>query len=344
MKAKKLIIAMLLAAALMTSSLTACTEVEVAGNDIDKTTTTESATLKSDTTPIHDQSSIPNLPNTQREIEHPIIGENIICTPISPPTDADYTTRFPNEKIKYDAPYNMADDKRVSYIYVEEWDIHLKLTLPEWTYIKDILFLEDSICVLALFDPSVGNYHNMKVITMQINRAGVIFDNHIKEFEWDLNDWRLVIFNLCNFDRFYMIYLEEGPLATPTNYDNWLIEVYESTDLGKTWTSKGEPQGGTNGSLRTIRFLTRSVGYCAYFIGERAHQYTVYITQNGGETWELQSFACLDPNSEYSLDLKEITAVENGYVATFEGHKIGETEWETFKCFTSDFQSWTLIK
>ena len=340
---KKEIVTMLLASALLTSSLTACDMLKNGGDDI-QNTTPEITTVENDTTPIPDQSSTPNLPNTQTEIEHPVIGENITCTPISYPTDADYTTRYPTEKIKYDAPYNMTDHKLVSYIYVEEWDIHLKLTIPEWTYIQDILFLEDSICVLALFDPSVGNYHNVKVITMQINQAGVIFDSHINEFEWDLNDWRLVVFNLYNADHFYMIYLEEGPLATTTRYDNWLIEVYESTDLGKTWIPKGEPQGGTDGSLRTIRFLTRSVGYCAYFIGERAHQYTVYVTKNGGETWELQSFACLDPNSEYSLDLKEITVVENGYVAIFEGHKISETEWKTFKCFTSDFQSWTLIE
>ena len=39
MKIKKEIVTMLLAAAMMTSSLTACTEVEAAGNDIDNTTT-----------------------------------------------------------------------------------------------------------------------------------------------------------------------------------------------------------------------------------------------------------------------------------------------------------------
>ena len=48
MKMKKEIVTMLLAAALMTSSLTACTNVEAVGNDIDNTTTEESSenTLK----------------------------------------------------------------------------------------------------------------------------------------------------------------------------------------------------------------------------------------------------------------------------------------------------------
>ena len=44
MKMKKEIVTMLLAAALMTSSLTACTNVQADGNDIDNTTTTESST------------------------------------------------------------------------------------------------------------------------------------------------------------------------------------------------------------------------------------------------------------------------------------------------------------
>lgn len=346
MKLKKEIATLLLASALLTASLTACDTAQTGGDEINNTTpeiTTENTTPQETTTP---------EPPSDDEInfEHPVVGENITCSLFTLPEDI-YKWEERSGTGVYTFVYN--DDFDNHYFYVKDWDQAFKITDgTNATYVHDVLVTDDYLYVLAEFDPYFMNksYPWIKVITMKIDKSGTILESHINEFEWETRPFSSphIDYNLYNPDQFYILYTEEGEANTATANDNWQIQVYESTDMGKTWSPKGEPFGGTNGYLETWDFLlTRDFGYFVYTSEDITHQYDVYTTIDGGGTWQLQPFSCVDPNGEYFVKFNGIIVVNDEYVASFKAEKKlegkgDEEEKVTFICKSTDFTEWTL--
>ena len=359
MKLKKEIATLLLTSTLLTASLTACQQAQDAGNEIDNNTTPEITTIETtpeittiETTPqTTPETTTPEPPSTDAiNFEHPIIGENITCSLFTLPEDI-YKWEERSGTGVYTFVYN--DDFDNHYFYVKEWDQAFKITDgTNATYVHDILVTDDYLYVLAKFDPYFMNksYPWIKVITMKIDKSGAILESHINEFEWETRPFSSphIDYNLYSPDQFYILYTEEGEADTATANDNWQVQVYESTDMGKTWSPKGEPFGGTDGYLQTWDFLlTRDCGYFVYIRDELTHQYDVYTTIDGGGTWQLQPFSCVDPNGEYFVKFNGIIVVNDEYVASFKAEKKlegkgDEEEKVTFICKSTDFTEWTL--
>ncbi len=346
MKFKKEVATLLLASALLTSSLTACNTVPDSGDKIDNTT--PEATII-ETTP--QGPTTPELPtNDEEQFEHPVVGENITCSLFTLPKDI-YKWEKRSGTGVYTFVYN--DDFDNHYFYVKDWNQAFKITDgTNATYVHDVLVTDDYLYVLAEFDPYFMNksYPWIKVITMKIDKNGEILESHINEFEWETRPFASphIDYNLYSPDQFYILYAEEGEADTATANDNWQVQVYESTDMGKTWSPKDEPFGGTDGYLKTWDFLlTRDFGYFVYISEDITHQYNVYTTTDGGGTWQLQPFSCVDPNEEYFVKFNGIIVVNDEYVASFKADKKlegkgDEEEQVTFICKSTDFEEWTL--
>ena len=347
MKFKKEIATLLLVSALLTTSLTACQKTPDGGNKINNTTP-EITTIE--TTPqTPPEATTPEPPTTDEvAFEEPVVGENITCSLFSP-----------SESIKgfemragtgvYD--FYPANDSKNRYFYIEQWDQALKFTDgTNATFVEDVLVTDDYLYVLAEFNASflIDSNRWIKVITMKIDRNGTIVESHINKFEWNthVSSTERIDYNLYSPEQFYIFYTDKGEADTPNG--QWQIQVYESTDMGKTWSPKGEPYGGTSGKLQTWDFLlTRDFGYFVYTGEDITHQYDVYTTTDGGGTWQLQPFSCIDPNEEYYVKFNGIIVVNDEYVASFKAEKRlegkgDEEEKVTFICKSNDFTEWTL--
>ena len=349
MKLKKEIVTLLLASALLTTSLTACQKTPDGGNKINNTTP-EITTIE--TTPqTPPEATTPEPPTTDEvTFEEPVVGENITCSLFSPSESINGLEMRAGTGVYKFYP---ADDSKNRYFYIEQWDQVLKFTDgTDATFVYDILVTEEYLYVLAQFNASflIDSNRWIKVITMKIDRNGTIVESHINKFEWNthFSSNLRIYYNLYNPDQFYILYTDEGETNTDTANKNWQVQVYESTDMGKTWSPKGEPFGGTDGYLKTWDFLlTREVGYFVYTNDDITHQYDVYTTTNGGGTWQLQPFSCIDPNEEYYVKFNGIILHNDEYVASFKAEKRLEGKGDeekkvTFICKSTDFTEWTL--
>lgn len=338
MKFKKEIAALLLASTLLTASLTACNTAQNGGDDIDNTTT-EITTIE----------TTPETPNTNEvTFEEPVVGENITCSLFSPSESIKGIEMRAGTGVYKFYP---ANDSKNRYFYIEQWDQALKFTDgTDATFVYDVLVTEDYLYVLAQFNASflIDSYQWMKVITMKIDRNGTIVESHINRFEWNTRvpSTERIDYNLYSPEQFYIFYTDKGEADAPNG--KWQIQVYESTDMGKTWSPKGEPFGGTDGKLQTWDFLlTRDFGYFVYTSEDITHQYDVYTTTDGGGTWQLQPFSCIDPNEEYYVKFNGIIVANDEYVASFNAEKRLEGKGDeekkvTFICKSTDFTEWTL--
>ena len=338
MKFKKEIATLLLASTLLTASLTGCNTAQNGGDDIDNTTT-EITTIE----------TTPETPNTNEvTFEEPVVGKNITCSLFSPSESIKGLEMRAGTGVYKFYP---ANDSKNRYFYIEQWDQALKFTDgTDATFVYDVLVTEDYLYVLAQFNASflIDSYQWMKVITMKIDRNGTIVESHINRFEWNtrFTSTERIYYNLYSPEQFYITHTDKGDADDPNG--KWQIQVYESTDMGKTWSPKGEPCGGTDGKLQTGHFLlTREVGYFAYIRDELTHQYDVYTTTDGGGTWQLQPFSCIDPNEEYYVKFNGIIVYNDEYVASFKAEKRLEGKGDeekkvTFICKSNDFTEWTL--
>ena len=93
MKMKKEIVTMLLAAALMTSSLTACTEVEAAGNDMDNITV-ENTTENHSTTSTTSTDTNNQLPSKWQTSHTFLASSYTSCTYIDKPYELEYQYKY----------------------------------------------------------------------------------------------------------------------------------------------------------------------------------------------------------------------------------------------------------
>ena len=338
MKFKKEIATLLLASTLLTASLTGCNTAQNGGDDIDNTTT-EITTIE----------TTPETPNTNEvTFEEPVVGENITCSLFSPSESINGLEMRAGTGVYKFYP---ADDSKNRYFYIEQWDQVLKFTDgTDATFVYDVLVTEDYLYVLAQFNASflIDSYQWMKVITMKIDRNGTIVESHINRFEWNtrFTSAERIYYNLYSPEQFYITHTDKGDADDPNG--KWQIQVYESTDMGKSWSPKGAPIGGTDGRLDIGDFfLTREVGYFAYIRDELTHQYDVYTTTDGGGTWQLQPFSCIDPNEEYYVKFNGIIVYNDEYVASFKAEKRLEGKGDeekkvTFICKSNDFTEWTL--
>lgn len=347
MKLKKEIATLLLASTLLTASLTACQQTPDGGDKIDNTTP-EITTIE--TTPqASPETTTPEPPTTDEvAFEEPVVGENITCSLFSPSESIKGFEMRAGTGVYQFYPADYADH---SYFYIEQWDQALKFTDgTNATFVEDVLVTDDYLYVLAEFNASflIDDYQWIKVVTMKIDRNGTVVESNISKFEWDtsLPSTTRIYYNLYSPEQFYITHTDKGEADDPNG--KWQIQVYESTDMGKTWSPKGEPFGGTNGYLKTWDFLlTRDFGYFVYTSEDITHQYDVYTTIDGGGTWQLQPFSCVDPNGEYFVKFNGIIVVNDEYVASFKAEKKlegkgDEEEKVTFICKSTDFTEWTL--
>ena len=347
MKLKKEIATLLLASTLLTASLTACQQTPDVGNKINNTTP-EITTIE--TTPqTPPETTTPEPPSDDEiNLEHPVVGENITCSLFTLPEDI-YKWEERSGTGVYTFVYNDDFDNR--YFYIEQWDQALKFTDgTKATFVEDVLVTDDYLYVLAEFNASflIDSNRWIKVITMKIDRNGTIVESHINKFEWNthISASERIYYNLYSPEQFYITHTDKGDADDPNG--KWQIQVYESTDMGKSWSPKGAPIGGTDGRLDIGDFfLTREVGYFAYIRDELTHQYDVYTTTDGGGTWQLQPFSCIDPNEEYYVKFNGIIVYNDEYVASFKAEKRlegkgDEEEKVTFICKSTDFTEWTL--
>ena len=338
MKLKKEIATLLLASTLLTAPLTACNTAQNGGDDIDNTTPE-----------INTGETTPEAPNTNEvTFEEPIVGENITCSLFSPSESIKGIEMRAGTGVYKFYP---ANDSKNRYFYIEQWDQALKFTDgTDATFVYDVLVTEDYLYVLAQFNASflIDSYQWMKVITMKIDRNGTIVESHINRFEWNtrFTSTERICYNLYTPERFYIFYTNKGEADAPNG--QWQIQVYESTDMGKNWSPKGEPFGGTDGKLQTWDFLlTRDFGYFVYTSEDITHQYDVYTTTDGGGTWQLQPFSCIDSNGEYFVKFNDIIVHNGECIASFKAEKRlegkgDEEEKVTFICKSTDFTEWTL--
>lgn len=347
MKFKKEIVTLLLASALLTTSLTACQQTPDGGDKIDHTTPKITTIETTPQTP--PEATTPEPPTTDEvTFEEPVVGENITCSLFSPSESIKgFEMRAGTGVYKF----YPADDSKNRYFYIEQWDQVLKFTdRTNVTFVYDVLVTEDYLYVLAQFNASflIDDYQWIKVVTMKIDRNGTIVESNVSKFEWDtsLSSTARIYYNLYSPEQFYITHTDKGDADDPNG--KWQIQVYESTDMGKSWSPKGAPIGGTDGRLDIGDFfLTREVGYFAYIRDELTHQYDVYTTTDGGGTWQLQPFSCIDPNEEYYVKFNGIIVYNDEYVASFKAEKRlegkgDEEEKVTFICKSNDFTEWTL--
>ena len=347
MKFKKEIATLLLASTLLTASLTACQKAPDGGDKIDNTTPEITTIETAPQTP--PEATTPDPPTTDEvAFEEPVVGKNITCSLFSPSESINGLEMRAGTGVYKFYP---ADDYKNRYFYIEQWDQALKFTDgTNATFVEDVLVTDDYLYVLAQFNASflIDSYHWINVITMKIDKNGTIVESHINRFEWNtrFTSTERIYYNLYSPEQFYITHTDKGDADDPNG--KWQIQVYESTDMGKSWSPKGAPIGGTDGRLDIGDFfLTREVGYFAYIRDELTHQYDVYTTTDGGGTWQLQPFSCIDPNEEYYVKFNGIIVYNDEYVASFKAEKRlegkgDEEEKVTFICKSNDFTEWTL--
>ena len=334
MKFKKEIVTLLLASALLTSSITGCNTAQKGGDDVNNTTP---------------EITTPEAPTTNAvTFVEPVVGESITCS-LFTPLEGIYKLEMHAGTGVY--KFYCDDDHNNRYFYVEQWDQAFKITdKTTVTFLQDVLVTDDYLYVLAQFNASflIDDYQWIKVVTMKIDRNGTIVESNISKFEWDtsLSSTARIYYNLYSPEQFYITHTDKGEADSPNG--KWQIQVYESTDMGKSWSPKGAPIGGTDGRLDIGDFfLTREFGYFAYIKDELTHQYDVYTTTDGGGTWQLQPFSCVETNGEYFVEFNGIIVHNDEYVASFKAEKKLEGKGDkeekvTFICKSNDFTEWTL--
>ena len=304
MKMKKEIVTMLLAAALMTSSLTACTNSEAAGNDIDNTTI---KTTPESNTSLHN-SDIDNKNNSNPNTNLYTIECNSSYLPSN--------SIFPPEVLY---KYEYREDGNV-FLQIDSWNQTLVLPFT-YTNIKNLEVVPAAtICgdkgIFVYYPDDLGT--SIKILSF-IKGSNEITEQTIT---WGEAIWRSDIF--CNFiddANGYIFVIEEGGHSNFAYGYQKVSKLYKTQDGGKTWTSvncDNAPYIDLKECLILAKFATEDIGIIAgrHYASDYSFSERTYITKDDGLSWipvDLSDFFERNPDKDYGIQAYDLQYVDGTY-------------------------------
>ena len=290
---KKEIVTMLLAAALMTSSLTACTEVEVAGNDIDDTTITESKTPEVSNENINNELNTQEIPSTEDFIN------TIVCNGVCYNSPIRYTINSSGNLI----------------LYIPEWNEFFVIPKSEDMYFvaetveSSSAILSESECTLFFRDFTPDDKHISLIQFTRENPEVAIRPLNLPERNYSYG------YKYCNFidEKNGYLFLLDGP------NDIQLRHLFKTTDGGETWVEQpveASPSIYWKEDIICAKMLNENVGIIAagYHANDDFSTKT-YVTADGGKTWNtvgssmelpcIEAYDFVYENGQYTILLKK---------------------------------------
>lgn len=331
---KKEIVTMLLTAALMTSSLTACTNIEAAGNDIDNTTT-ENTTLENSTKiPDSESNNTSNSNEVIRDV--PELGK----LKLVPYSDLKNTSIWRDESGEF-------------FLYVNEWNTYRQLSglssYHDWFYLTDnCIVIDDKTTTIALIN-QFGKHDEPTIITYHFNR-----DNSLVE----LHAVPLNIIASSEYDTFFvnMHTADHGYyFLTPTmdgsqdwrmdGVQGWPLFMFETTDGGKSWNqiSTNTFDFCTSDYVNIIKFVSPNVGIISFrYVNLKDLCERTYLTLDGGLTWNQISQLPYPSDGKWGYsEVIDIEFIDDCYCLTV---KLSDNAQGKQRYSSKDLINWTLIK
>ena len=336
MKMKKEIVTMLLAAALMTSSLTACTEVEVAGNDIDNTTT-ENTTLENSTKiPDNESNNTSNSNEIIRDV--PELGK---------------LKSVPYSDIKNASIWQ--DEKGEFFLYINEWDAYRHLSgltsypYHYWFYFTDnCIVVDDETTTITLIN-QIGKHDEPTIITYHFNRDNALVELHAVPLNIKASseyDTFFVNMHTADHGYYFLTSRMDGSLDQRADgVQGWPLFMFETTDGGKSWHQilTNTFDFCTSDDINIIKFVSPNVGIISFrYVNLEDLCERTYLTLDGGLTWNQISQLPYPSDEKWGYsEVIDIEFIDDCYCLTV---KLSDNAQGKQRYSSKDLINWTLIK
>ncbi len=355
MKFKKEIATLLLASALLTSSLTACNTVPDGGDEIDNTTT---AITTVETTP----ETKPNDTAKPNEVirDVPELGKLKLLS---------------GEGLKNTSIWR--NESGEIFLYINEWDAYRQLyglssyhtgssSYHNWCYFTDnSTVIDDETTTITLIN-QVGKHDEPTIITYHFNRDNPLVELHavplniIASSEYDT-----FFVNMHTADHGYYFLTPSMDGSQDWRMDGvqgWPLFMFETTDGGKSWHQiSTNTFSYTSDHIEIVKFISPDIGIISFrYVTMQDACERTYLTLDSGLTWNKISqlpypFDLKKTHSWYSeiLDIERIgdryylTVEVRGKLVAVEGSDYSfpsERIMVEFRFESKDLINWTLIK
>ncbi len=286
MKMKKEIVTMLLAAALMTSSLTACTNVEADGNDIDNTTT-ESTTFEPPSETLDKELNIQDIPSTEEFINA------IACNGVYYNSPIRYTIHSSGDLILYISEWNEF------FVVPKREDMYLVAETVE----ASCAVLSENKCTIFFRDFSPDDKPISLIQFTRGNPEVTIHPLNLPDGDYSYGQ------KYCNF-----IDDKTGYLFLLGSSDITLRHLFKTTDGGETWVDQPvETSFSMNRKEDVIcaKMLDENIGIIASRHYADDYSKRTFITTDAGKTWSSVDISY--PNHSPNLGLGSESACDLQY-------------------------------
>lgn len=351
MKLKKEIATLLLASALLTSSLTACNTAQNGGNDIDNTTTTESTALElpGSTTPEMQESTTPEIPNQSPDNESnntPNSNEVVRDVP-----ELGKLKLFSGNYLTKASIWR--DEDGELFLYINEWDAYRQLSglssYHNWFYFTDnCIVIDDKTTTISLVDQN-GKHNQPTIITYHFNRDNALIELHtvplniIASSEYDT-----FFVNMHTADHGYYFLTPSMDGSSDWRMDGvqgWPLFVFETTDGGKSWNqiSTNTFTLHTSDAINIVKFVSPTVGIISFrYVNLKDLCERTYLTVDGGLTWNQISQLPYPSNEEWGYsEVVDMALIGDCYYLTV---KISDNAGKELQFGSKDLQNWTFEK
>ena len=331
MKHKKKIATLLLASALLTSSLTACNMLQKGGDDIDNTTT-EITTIE--TTPDTNPSDTAKPNEVIRDV--PELGK----LKFVPYSDLKNTSIWRDESGEF-------------FLYINEWNTYRQLSglssYHNWFYLTDnCIVIDDKTTTITLID-QVGKHNEPTIITYHFNRDNQLVElyavplNIIASSEYDTF---FVNMHTADHGYYFLTPTMDGSQDWRMNGAlGWPLFIFETTDGGKSWNqiSTNTFDFCTSDHINIVKFISPDIGIISFrYVNLEDLCERTYLTLDGGLTWNPISQLPYPSDEKWGYsEVIDIEFIDDRYYLTV---KISNNDLKQLQFWSKDLKNWALEK
>ena len=330
MKFKKEIVTLLLASALLTTSLTACQKTPDGGDKIDNTTpkiTTGETTLETKPT----DTSNPN--EVIRDV--PQLGK----LKLVPYSDMQAASIWRAEEGEF-------------FLYISEWDAYRQLSglssYHNWFYFTDnCIVIDDKTTTITLID-QVGKHDEPTIITYHFNRDNALVELHAVPLDIIASsEYDTFFVNMHTADHGYYFLTPSIDGNQDGNMDGvqgWPLFIFETTDGGKSWNQilTNTFDFCTSDHINIVKFISPDIGIISFrYVNLEDLCERTYLTLDGGLTWNPISQLPYPPDKKWGYsEVVDLALIDGFYYLTV---KISDNNQEELQFSSKDLTNWTLL-
>ena len=330
MKFKKEIVTLLLASALLTTSLTACQKTPDGGDKIDNTTpkiTTGETTLETKPT----DTSNPN--EVIRDV--PELGK----LKLVPYSDMQAASIWRAEEGEF-------------FLYISEWDAYRQLSglssYHNWFYFTDnCIVIDDKTTTITLID-QVGKHDEPTIITYHFNRDNALVELHAVPLDIIASsEYDTFFVNMHTADHGYYFLtpsIDGNQDGHMDGVQGWPLFIFETTDGGKSWNQilTNTFDFCTSDHINIVKFISPDIGIISFrYVNLEDLCERTYLTLDGGLTWNPISQLPYPPDKKWGYsEVVDLALIDGFYYLTV---KISDNNQEELQFCSKDLTNWTLL-